>query len=141
MVTKDQLEEILTNTGDELIVCYFWTTSCESCATEMKFFDKLQDEYADEDVRVILINLNAFEDKGKVTTYIPIDAQRPFSVAEMTTTRAPHPWNCKASIPPKLNLINKELFTCIAPHMGRWNVIQVFYDVQDASTKEAIYFC
>lgn len=70
MVTKDQLEEILTNTGDKLIVCFFWTRSCEECVQEMRFFDKLQDEYADDDVRVILINMDSFEDKDKVTTFI-----------------------------------------------------------------------
>lgn len=70
MITKAQFEDIVTNTGDELIVCYFWKTDCSSCAKEMTFFDKLQDEYADEEVRVILINLDAYEDKAKVTTFI-----------------------------------------------------------------------
>ena len=70
MVTKDQLAEILTNTGDDLIVCHFWRTDCESCITEMTFFDQLQDEYLEEDVRVILVNLNSFDDKAKVTTFI-----------------------------------------------------------------------
>lgn len=70
MVTKAQFTDIVSNTGDELIVCYFWTTDCSSCAKEMTFFDKLQDEYKDEEVRVILINLNPYEDKSKVTTFV-----------------------------------------------------------------------
>lgn len=70
MVTFDQLSKVLNNTGDELIVCNFWATWCKPCIEEMPFFDRLQDEFEEDDVRVIFVSIDKPEDKEKVTTFV-----------------------------------------------------------------------
>ena len=57
-VTFSELQQILDNSGDELIVCNFWATWCKPCVAEMPYFDELQDEFADKNVRVLFVSLD-----------------------------------------------------------------------------------
>lgn len=70
LVTMDELASILNNTGDELIVCNFWATWCKPCVEEMPFFDKLQDEFKEDDVRVIFVSIDDIKEAEKVKTFV-----------------------------------------------------------------------
>ncbi len=70
LVTMDELTDILNNTGDELIVCNFWATWCKPCIEEMPFFDKLQDEFKEDEVRVIFVSVDDIKNTDKVKTFV-----------------------------------------------------------------------
>ena len=70
LVTMDELAEILNNTGDELIVCNFWATWCKPCIEEMPYFDKLQDEFKEDEVRVIFVSIDDMKQANKVKTFV-----------------------------------------------------------------------
>jgi thiol-disulfide isomerase/thioredoxin len=70
LVNIDELADILKNTGDELIVCNFWATWCKPCIEEMPFFDKLQDEFKEDDVRIIFVNIDDIKNADKVKTFV-----------------------------------------------------------------------
>jgi thiol-disulfide isomerase/thioredoxin len=53
-----ELEEILSDTADELHVVNFWATWCPPCVTELPYFEKLSKEYEGKGVKFILISLD-----------------------------------------------------------------------------------
>lgn len=57
-VTFSELESILENTEDILLVCNFWATWCAPCIEEMPYFDKLQDEFQDQNVKVLFVSMD-----------------------------------------------------------------------------------
>ncbi len=70
-VTFAELEEILENTEDVLLVCNFWGTYCKPCIEEMPYFDKLQDEFQDKNVKVLFVSLdNPKARETEVTTFV-----------------------------------------------------------------------
>jgi thiol-disulfide isomerase/thioredoxin len=70
LVTMAELSNILSNTGDELIVCNFWATWCKPCIAEMPFFDKLQDEFKEDEVRIIFVSVDDINQAEKVKTFV-----------------------------------------------------------------------
>lgn len=52
------LQSIIDAEGDELLVLNFWSTYCPPCIKEMPLFKKLELEYQDKNVRVLLISLD-----------------------------------------------------------------------------------
>ena len=70
-VTFSELEEILENTEDVLLVCNFWATWCKPCVEEMPYFDKLQDEFKDRNVKILFVSLdNPRARETEVTTFV-----------------------------------------------------------------------
>lgn len=52
------LEPFLTTTSDKTYVVNFWATWCAPCIKEMPYFEKLNSNYADKKVEVILVSLD-----------------------------------------------------------------------------------
>ena len=69
-ISFSELQSILEKSGDQLIVCNFWATWCKPCVAEMPFFDKLQDEFDDQNVKVLFVSLDRPSLKKKVTTFV-----------------------------------------------------------------------
>lgn len=53
-----QLEERLRQSGNTTIVVKFWATWCKPCVEELPFFETLQQRYAGQDVKVLLVSLD-----------------------------------------------------------------------------------
>ena len=70
LVTMDELANILNNTGDELIVSNFWATWCKPCVEEMPYFDKLQDEFKEDEARVIFVSIDDIKQAERVKTFV-----------------------------------------------------------------------
>lgn len=70
LVGIDDLADILNNTGEELIVCNFWATWCKPCIEEMPFFDRLQDEFKEDEVRIIFVSIDDMKNAEKVKTFV-----------------------------------------------------------------------
>lgn len=58
VVTFDQLESMINNTGDTLVVFNFWATWCKPCIAEMPAFDSLHRAYLHKKVRVVFVSLD-----------------------------------------------------------------------------------
>ena len=70
-VTFAELESILENTEDILLVCNFWATWCAPCIEEMPYFDQLQDEFQDQNVKVLFVSMDNPKAKDtEVTTFV-----------------------------------------------------------------------
>jgi thiol-disulfide isomerase/thioredoxin len=54
----DQLQKKLSETKDEVVVLNFWATWCKPCVEELPFFEQLNEKYANQKVKVILVNLD-----------------------------------------------------------------------------------
>lgn len=52
------LEPFLTTTSDKIYVVNFWATWCAPCIKELPYFEKLNNDYADKKVEVILVSLD-----------------------------------------------------------------------------------
>jgi thiol-disulfide isomerase/thioredoxin len=65
----DEIEKFLQIKDDKTYVINFWATWCLPCVKELPYFEKLQQEYQDKKVEVILISLD-MPQKIK-TTLIP----------------------------------------------------------------------
>ena len=66
-----QLEPMLYKQNDTVYVINFWATWCAPCVKEIPHFEKLNQEFADSNVKVILVNLdfpNHFE--GRLVPFI-----------------------------------------------------------------------
>jgi thiol-disulfide isomerase/thioredoxin len=52
------LEKYLTSKSDTLYVINFWATWCKPCVEELPYFEKINAEYKDQKVKVLLISLD-----------------------------------------------------------------------------------
>jgi len=52
------LEPLLNKKDDKTYVVNFWATWCKPCIAELPGFEKLQEEYIDKNVEVILVSLD-----------------------------------------------------------------------------------
>jgi len=52
------LEKFLSKKDDKVYVVNFWATWCKPCIKELPYFEKLNDNYSDENVEVILVSLD-----------------------------------------------------------------------------------
>ena len=52
------LEQILKREDDKTYVVNFWATWCAPCVKELPYFEKLDKEYEDENVEVVLVSLD-----------------------------------------------------------------------------------
>ncbi len=52
------LEEILKREDDKTYVVNFWATWCAPCVKELPYFEKLDKEYENENVEVVLVSLD-----------------------------------------------------------------------------------
>lgn len=57
-IKKEELQKILSVKNDTTYVVNFWATWCAPCIKELPHFVKLQDEYKDRAVKVILVSLD-----------------------------------------------------------------------------------
>lgn len=71
VVTVDYsgLEPMLNKKDDKIYVVNFWATWCLPCVKELPYFEKMNQQYKDENVEVILVSLD-FPEK-KATKLIP----------------------------------------------------------------------
>ena len=58
----DELNTFLTKENDTTYVINFWATWCKPCIKELPAFEKLNADYSDEKLKVILVSLD-FPDK------------------------------------------------------------------------------
>jgi thiol-disulfide isomerase/thioredoxin len=75
-----ELEKKIASTTDKTLVINFWATWCRPCVEELPDFEKVNEEYADENVAVWLINLDfnsavetsvkPFMDKRNIKSYV-----------------------------------------------------------------------
>ncbi|WP_234986285.1 MULTISPECIES: TlpA disulfide reductase family protein [Pontibacter] len=61
----DQLQELRQSPHDTLYVVNFWATWCKPCIKEMPYFEAAHAKYKDQPVRVILVSMDAVQDKEK----------------------------------------------------------------------------
>ena len=64
VIKFQQLEEYFNKKNDTLYVINFWATWCKPCVEELPFFEKINAEYKNQKVKVILISMDF---KSKVT--------------------------------------------------------------------------
>src|SRR5210317_554187 len=60
--TFDELKPILERANDTLYVYNFWATWCGPCIKEMPHFEKVNEDYSDRKVKVVLVSLDFEED-------------------------------------------------------------------------------
>ncbi|WP_282040698.1 TlpA family protein disulfide reductase [Winogradskyella flava] len=54
----DGLEPLINKKDDKIHVVNFWATWCAPCVKELPYFEKLNQEYKDENVEVLLVSLD-----------------------------------------------------------------------------------
>ncbi len=54
----NQLKPLLEKKDDKVYVINFWATWCAPCVKELPYFEKINKEYADKNVEVILVSLD-----------------------------------------------------------------------------------
>ncbi|MCB0525491.1 MAG: TlpA disulfide reductase family protein [Saprospiraceae bacterium] len=55
-IDREQITRWKNSESDTVFVINFWATWCGPCVKELPAFEKLQEEYADKQVQVILVN-------------------------------------------------------------------------------------
>jgi thiol-disulfide isomerase/thioredoxin len=58
MVKFDFLESLMKNNSDTTFVINFWATWCAPCVKELPAFEKLNAEYQNKKVKIILVSMN-----------------------------------------------------------------------------------
>lgn len=56
--TYNELESLLEKKDGKTYVVNFWATWCAPCVKELPYFEKLNKEYADKNVEVLLVSLD-----------------------------------------------------------------------------------
>ena len=54
----DGLEPLITKADNKIHVVNFWATWCAPCVKELPYFDKLNQEYSDKNVEMLLVSLD-----------------------------------------------------------------------------------
>ena len=54
----EQLKPLLEKKDDKIYVVNFWATWCAPCVKELPYFEKINTDYADKNVEVILVSLD-----------------------------------------------------------------------------------
>jgi thiol-disulfide isomerase/thioredoxin len=54
----DGLKPLINVTDDKIHVVNFWATWCAPCVKELPYFEKLNEEYKDKDVELLLVSLD-----------------------------------------------------------------------------------
>lgn len=57
-VSFEELEPRLSTTSDSLYVVNFWATWCVPCVKELPEFEKLNEVYSEQNVKVLLVSLD-----------------------------------------------------------------------------------
>ena len=65
IVNLEQMLERLEQKNDTVYVYNFWATWCKPCVAELPYFEKLQANYADKKLKVVLVSLDFAEDLSK----------------------------------------------------------------------------
>lgn len=58
LINVDQLEERVSRGGDTIYVVSFWATWCAPCIAELPSFEKLQETYKDQPLKVLLVSVD-----------------------------------------------------------------------------------
>jgi thiol-disulfide isomerase/thioredoxin len=53
-----QLEERIRKAGKDVLVVNFWATWCPPCVEELPYFEELREQYAAQNVQVVLVSLD-----------------------------------------------------------------------------------
>ena len=62
IVNFEEFQHTLTRDNDTLYVVNFWATWCAPCVKELPFFERMHEEFADANVKVVLVSLD-FDDR------------------------------------------------------------------------------
>ena len=65
-LTINQLEDRVNKGGDTVYVVNFWATWCAPCIAELPYFEKLQQTYKSEPLKVLLVSLDLKSKLDKV---------------------------------------------------------------------------
>jgi len=58
----NQFESYLNKDNDTLYIVNFWATWCKPCVAELPYFEKINSEYANNKVKVILVSVDFKDD-------------------------------------------------------------------------------
>ena len=71
LVSIDQLNARIENGKDTTYVINFWATWCAPCIKELPAFEKLNEEYKSEKLKVLLVSVDDISDlKSSVTPFV-----------------------------------------------------------------------
>ncbi len=70
----EQLKPMLHKNDDKIYVVNFWATWCAPCVKELPYFEKINKEYKDKNVEVLLVSLDF--PKKKETKLLPFIAKK-----------------------------------------------------------------
>ena len=71
ILTFEEMDARFRHQSDTTFVYNFWATWCKPCVKELPYFEKLNKEYADKKVRVVLVSLDFREvTESKVKPFI-----------------------------------------------------------------------
>lgn len=91
-----QLEEWFQADNDTLYVINFWATWCRPCVAEMPYFDQLQQEMADQKVKVQFVSMDFISDlKRKLIPFLK--RKKPFSSVYLLDEPKYNKWMGKVS--------------------------------------------
>lgn len=92
----EAFEPLLQPENDTLYVLNFWATWCRPCVAELPYFEKINAEYADQKVKVILVSLDFSENLE--TMVIPfLDKRNIKSQVILLEESDPNSWIDKVS--------------------------------------------
>jgi len=58
LIKLDELEKRIESGRDSFYIINYWATWCLPCIKELPYFDRLQHEYKDQPVKVLLVSLD-----------------------------------------------------------------------------------
>jgi len=62
IIKADDLVKRYTNSSDTTYVINFWATWCDPCVKELPYFEKLNENYKNKKVKVILVSIDFLSD-------------------------------------------------------------------------------